>query len=173
MLQKVATQPAQAKVSNWNLGFGNQFALAESFETRNFDIGFWEVNPRMNFQFNQKFRLTTGYVFKQRKNTDVTNTVDARLNVHKLVFDTRWNIKDRNNIFTKLEISNLSQVGSPGFSAEYELREGLQPGLNAVWQAFITVYLLENVELNLTYDGRASTGTPVIHTGRIQVRAFF
>ncbi|MEZ4776070.1 MAG: hypothetical protein R3D00_23035 [Bacteroidia bacterium] len=152
---------------------GNQFAVAESFETRNFDIDFWEVNPRMNFQFNRKFRLTTGYVYKQRNNTNIAGENDAKLNVHKLIFDTRWNLKERNNLFTKLELSSLSQTGSPGFSAEYELREGLQPGLNAVWQAFITFYVLSNVELSLTYDGRVSVETPVIHTGRIQVRAFF
>ncbi|MDX2247687.1 MAG: hypothetical protein SF052_12960 [Bacteroidia bacterium] len=162
-----------SKSIEWESRIGNQSALAEAFETRNFNINFWETNPRMNFQFNRKFRFTTGYVYKQRKNTNQTGVIDARLNVHKLVFDARWNLKERNNLFTKLELSNLSQKGEPGFSAEYELREGLQPGFNAVWQVFITVYILSNVELSLTYDGRAAIETPIIHTGRIQVRAFF
>lgn len=152
---------------------GNQFAVAETFETRNFDIDFWEVNPKINFQFSRKFRLSTGYVFKNRENSNPGGEQDATVRVHKLVFDSRWNLKDRNNLFTKLELGSLAQEGEPGFSAEYELREGLQPGFNAIWQAFITFYVLDNVELSLNYDGRAAIETPVIHTGRIQVRAFF
>ena len=113
------------------------------------------------------FRLVT------LTNTNLQQEVDAKINVHKIIFDAKLNLKDRNNILTKLEFLKLTETGTPGFSAQYELREGLQPGFNAIWQVFTTYYILKNVELSLTYDGRASQTILVIHTGRVQVRAFF
>jgi hypothetical protein len=152
---------------------GNKFVQARAFDARNYSIDFWEVEPKINFQFNRKLRLSSGYGYSFRQNENGQGETDATINSHKLIFDSKWNIKDRNNIFGKLELINLIQDGEPGFSAGYELREGLQPGFNAVWQVFLTVYLLKNLELGLTYDGRASVDNPVLHTGRVQVRAFF
>ncbi|MCB0846652.1 MAG: hypothetical protein KDE26_25560, partial [Bacteroidetes bacterium] len=152
---------------------GNKFVQARQFDTRNYSIDFWEIEPKINFQFNRKLRLSSGYGYSFRKNENTTGEVDATIHSHKIIFDSKWNIKDRNNIFAKLELINLGQEGEPGFSAGYELREGLQPGFNAVWQAFLTIYLLQNLELSLTYDGRASVGNPILHTGRVQIRAFF
>ncbi|MEO0472490.1 MAG: hypothetical protein AAF206_22900, partial [Bacteroidota bacterium] len=111
--------------------------------------------------------------FNFRRNVNTEGEEDARVQIHKGTIETKWNIKDRNSINARLELAGLNQVGAPGFSAEYELREGLQPGFNTIWQVFFNWYLLSNVELNLTYDGRSAVETPMIHTGRIQVRAFF
>ncbi len=156
-----------------DLRVGNKSVQAVAFDNRNYDIRFFEENPQMNFQFSRKFRFTVGYEYKFRENTNDTLQIDATVNIHKAVFESKWNVKDRNNINARLELIDLNQRGEPGTSAEYELRDGLQPGFNAIWQVFTTYYLLNNVELSLTYDGRVSPTVPVIHTGRVQVRAFF
>ena len=155
------------------LRVGNKSLNAVAFGNRNYDIRFVEENPQINFQFSRKLRLTTGYEYKYRQNTNESSVQDATVNIHKAIFENKWNVKDRNNINTRLELISLSQRGKPGIAAEYELRDGLQPGFNAIWQVFTTYYLLNNVELSLTYDGRVSPRVPVIHTGRVQVRAFF
>ncbi|MEO1450398.1 MAG: hypothetical protein AAFV07_12775, partial [Bacteroidota bacterium] len=152
---------------------GNRFTLAPAFPTRNFDIALVETQPKLNIQLSRKLRVSGGYAYNWRQNRDSVDLVNATVRIHKAIFDTRWNLKDRNNIFLKLELSRLQLVGEPNFSAGYELQEGLQPGLNAVWQAFVTYYLLDNVELSITYDGRVSQTARPIHTGRVQVRAFF
>ena len=152
---------------------GNKFVQAKEFDARNYSINFWEIKPKINFQFNRKIRFSSAYEFSARSNENIDGEKDATVNSHKLIFDSKWNLKERNNIFLKLELISLSQTGESGFSAEYELREGLQPGFNAIWQTFLTVYVLSNVELALTYDGRASVDTPILHTGRVQIRAFF
>jgi hypothetical protein len=152
---------------------GNRRSSAETFSSRNFDIDFIEVKPKLNFQISRKFRLSTGYEFKHKENTSDADTVDAVVNMHKIIFDAKLNLKERNNIFAKLELVNIAQVGTAGFSAEYELRETLQPGFNAIWQVFTTYYITKSLELSLTYDGRSSQGNKVLHTGRVQLKAFF
>ena len=152
---------------------GRKFVAAASFPTRNYDIFFWETEPRINFQFNRKFRFSTAYVYRYKRNTTTLAEINAETRIHKLVFDSKLNFSQRNNLLTRLELVNMNESGEPDFSAQYELREGLQPGLNAIWQIFTTYYLLSNVELSLTYDGRAAAKTKTIHTGRVQIRAFF
>jgi hypothetical protein len=152
---------------------GNRRSSAEAFSSRNFNIDFIEVKPKMNFQISRKFRLSTGYEFKHKVNTSEADTVDAVVNIHKILFDAKLNLKERNNIFAKVELVNIKQDGTAGFSAEYELRETLQPGFNVIWQVFTTYYITKSLELSLTYDGRASQGNKALHTGRMQLKAFF
>ena len=162
-----------------NKSFENEFrtgerrSLAAAFSSRNFNIDFIEVKPKVNFQISRKFRFSTGYEFKHKENTNDSSRVDATVNLHKIVLDAKLNLKDRNNIFAKLELVSIQQEGSAGFSAEYELREQLQPGFNAIWQVFTTIYITKSLELSLTYDGRSSQGNSVLHTGRAQIKAFF
>jgi len=152
---------------------GRRYTEAEAFSTRNFNIEYVETQPEFILQLNRRLRFSSAYAFATRTNTRPDGVQDAQVWLHKLIFDAKWNLRDRNNLFTKLELVHLRQEGEPGFSAEYELREGLRPGANAIWQVFLTLYPLENVELSLTYDGRLSVDSPVVHTGRVQVRAFF
>jgi hypothetical protein len=51
--------------------------------------------------------------------------------------------------------------------------EGLKPGRNYTWSISIQRTLGANMQLNFIYDGRASEGNPVVHTGNMQVRVFF
>jgi len=163
----------QSKSIENKVKWGNRSSRAESFDSRNFNIDFIEVQPKMNFQLNRKLRLSLGYEYKNKQNFNDSSEVDVTVNLHKLGVDAKWNLKDRNNIFAKFELVQIAQEGTAGFSAEYELRESLEPGLNAIWQVFSTVYLSKTLELSLTYDGRSSPGTKVLHTGRVQLKAFF
>lgn len=151
---------------------GRRFTVAEAFESRNFNIRYWETFPRANYQVSRQLRLSGGYEYKRRVNEGEAGQ-EASVNIHKAVFESRWNIKERNNLFVKLELAGLAQEGEAGFSADFELKEGLAPGFNTITQVFLTWYLFGNLELSLNYDGRAAVDRPVVHTGRVQVRAFF
>ncbi len=152
---------------------GRKFAEADSFNSRNFNIQFIDVQPQFNIQLNRKLRLALGYQYSFKKNLDESTQNSTTAFTHKTFLDAKLNMKDRNNIFTKFELVHINQIGEADFSAAYELREGLQNGFNGIWQAFITFYILSNVELSINYDGRVSTEEAVIHTARMQVRAFF
>ena len=51
--------------------------------------------------------------------------------------------------------------------------EGLQPGTNFTWQINIQKKMANNIQLTLNYNGRKSVDVKTIHTGGIQLRAFF
>ena len=51
--------------------------------------------------------------------------------------------------------------------------EGLQPGKNQTWRLLIQKNLTKNLDINLNYQGRKSETSQTIHTGSVQLRAYF
>ena len=156
-----------------DIRIGRRALMAENFPERNYLIPYIEWNPKVNVQWNRKIRVTGGYTFKNSTNESSDGQGDSRVQQHRIGLDSRFNLGERNNIFVKAELVRLNQVGEPPVAAAFEMKEGLEPGWNGLWQGFFTWYLLQNVEFSVTYDGRAAAGQSIIHTGRIQVRAFF
>ena len=157
-------------------GIGRRLSVAKNFPTRNFDIHYVETYPHLNWQANRKLRFTVGYQYKYKRNTGDSLFVNSVVSYHKLTAESRWNLKDRNNLNVKLDLIQIAQKnigGGPNFTANYELLESLNPGFNAVWQIFLTYYIFKDMELGVTYEGRAPAKSPVLHTGRVQVRALF
>ncbi len=51
--------------------------------------------------------------------------------------------------------------------------EGLQEGANMTWELTNQQNLSKHMQLSVSYNGRHSEDIPIIHTGGVQVRAFF
>jgi hypothetical protein len=51
--------------------------------------------------------------------------------------------------------------------------EGLNPGSNITWEANYQRNISKHMQLSVNYNGRQSESSPIIHTGGVQVRAFF
>ena len=51
--------------------------------------------------------------------------------------------------------------------------EGLQAGQNLTWKLIIQKNLTKYLDLNLNYQGRKSETNSAVHTGNIQLRAYF
>jgi hypothetical protein len=73
---------------------------------------------------------------------------------------------EANYIFNGFE----GQENSP---AGYEMLQALRPGNNATLNLSLQRTFLKNILLSLNYSGRFSNVGNAIHTGNIQVKAFF
>jgi hypothetical protein len=51
--------------------------------------------------------------------------------------------------------------------------EGLQTGQNLTWRLLFQKNLTQFLDFNLNYEGRKSETTQTIHTGNVQLRAYF
>ena len=65
--------------------------------------------------------------------------------------------------FNGLEISNIG----------YELLEGLRKGHNALWSVSFQTKITDFLQVDLQYNGRISQFSKMIHTGTVQLKAFF
>ncbi|NLJ82540.1 MAG: hypothetical protein GX330_05385, partial [Bacteroidales bacterium] len=76
-------------------------------------------------------------------------------------------------IYMQLSYYHIDFKGEVNGSVAYEMLEALQPGHNGVFKVSYQTNLFKNLQLNLLYDGRVLPNTPMIHTGSVEVRAFF
>jgi hypothetical protein len=50
---------------------------------------------------------------------------------------------------------------------------GLQAGKNSTWRLLLQKNLTQYLDININYQGRKSDTSDTIHTGNVQLRAFF
>jgi hypothetical protein len=55
----------------------------------------------------------------------------------------------------------------------YDMMQGLTPGDNMVWNLSYQQRLANNLQINISYDGRKSENQPIIHIGRMEARYLF
>jgi hypothetical protein len=55
----------------------------------------------------------------------------------------------------------------------YQMLEGLQPGRNMTWRLLLQKNLTEFLDININYLGRKTETSQTIHTGNVQLRAYF
>ncbi len=162
------------------LEYGLNRNTAELLPERNYDIEYWRLLPKVNYQVNRKLRFSLGYEYQWKVNaidtlinSEEIERRNSTINSHKLILDGRLNFKGRNNIFGKVEIFRINQDGVPNTNANFILLDGMQAGNNAIWNLYLTYYLTEFLELSVIYDGRASQEFPIRHSARMQLRAIF
>ena len=63
--------------------------------------------------------------------------------------------------------------GNSQSAVAYQMLEGLQPDNNFTWSVFLQKRISKFLDLNLTYLGRKTADRKAIHTGSVQLRAFF
>jgi len=63
--------------------------------------------------------------------------------------------------------------GNANTPVAYQMMEGLQPGKNFTWSLLAQKKLTKFLDLNLNYFGRKTETSKVIHTGTIQLKAYF
>ncbi|MFA6439463.1 MAG: hypothetical protein WCX28_09160 [Bacteriovoracaceae bacterium] len=73
--------------------------------------------------------------------------------------------------FSREEV--ILQNRSVGYNPPYELTTGRDIGKNYLWNLTSEYRMGGNVQFSLHYSGRTTVTSSVVHTGRMEVRAFF
>lgn len=150
---------------------GNKDFSSEIFTERNYQIKFIEFKPEFGYQFNTNFKLNFIAGLKQQKNEPQfggEKTVNSTLGSEVL-----YNLLNKGTFSARLNFINNKYEGSNNTSVAYEMLDGLQPGSNITWSAGLQRTISSGVQLNFTYEGRKSNDVKTIHTGGLQVRAYF
>ena len=63
--------------------------------------------------------------------------------------------------------------GNANTPVAYQMLEGLQPGKNFTWSLLAQKKLTKFLDLNLNYFGRKTETSKTIHTGTVQLKAYF
>ena len=127
--------------------------------------------PKLTWQPNTRLRgiLFVKYVGKRNKEEFGGEQAEVRT----LGAEFRFNSSGKGSLQLTANLVDISYNGVVDTSLGTEMLSGLKPGSNATWSATLQRRLSDHLQVDLTYNGRSSPGTPVVHVGGAQVRAFF
>ncbi len=162
--------------TEWELIQGERVQEADVFFRRNYRIEQWEFQPRLNWTALDQLRTSFRYAYRDKTNilvSELPGSVAEAAVIHELTAEMNVNFAGSSSF--QLTFSNISNKfrGDQNSPAAYEILQGLQPGSNQLWGATIFRKLANNLQLNLSYNGRKSEGSKTIHTGQMQARLVF
>jgi hypothetical protein len=141
------------------------------FNNRNYELKIYSAEPRFSFIRKTHFRLQMGYKYETKKNLPVYGGEKATS--HSVNAEAKYNILQSSSISAKFTWDNISYNATPNTTVSYIMLNGLLPGSNYIWNITLTKRLLNNLELNVQYDGRKPGSSRTVHVGRAGITALF
>ncbi|MGB1031643.1 MAG: hypothetical protein ACPGWM_03465, partial [Flavobacteriales bacterium] len=165
----------------WNLGKGVSLlvnnkagvkrTLSDFLSGRNYVINYKSVLPEFQWQPSTTLRL--GLKGRYTQKTNDADFGGEKSEIKDLGIELKSSDPGKGLIQMEFHWVNIQYAGSTNSALSYEMLEALQVGDNLTWTASLQRTLGKNLQLNLNYNGRTSGESPTIHTGGVQVRAFF
>lgn len=141
-----------------------------NFLSRNFSIDQQRVQFSLSYQAGTKLLITGRYeVDDQESQGETPNLLLSQVAGLEMAYNNAAKISARMMInYVKNDFEG--RANSP---AGFEMLKGLQPGNNGTWELVLQRSLKKNILISLNYAGRVSNDVRPIHTGNLEVKAFF
>ena len=148
---------------------GSKIYNSEYFSSKNYTINVISNEATVSVQPGQFFRTALTYQYSEKVNT---TGVQKALN-HNLGLELRFSSPQKGNLTATFNYIKIDFNDSPNSPVGYEMLEGLLPGDNFTWSVMFQRNLTESLQLNLNYNARKPGDEKIVHTGGVQLRAFF
>ncbi len=160
----------QAWLVNLKGTLGNNKSESQNFANRNFKIENYLLGPKLSYLLNRQTRFDVFYEYRNKENQlGEMETLDQ----HKLGLSFAYNNAEKISISGEFNYIDNQFEGSAFSPVAYQMLEGLQPGTNFTWNLLLQKRITKFLDANLTYFGRKSEDSETIHTGSVQLRAYF
>lgn len=148
----------------------NNESEVEDTPNRNFIIEAESLRPNLSYLLTSQTTFTLGYELSKSENT---LGGDERLSQQKFFTSFRTSSRQKATFTGTFNWFENDFEGNAFSPVSFQILEGLEPGRNFTWSAIAQKKLTKFLELNLNYNGRKSESSRTIHTGSVQLRAFF
>lgn len=159
---------------NWLINFESSLefneSLNENFVSRNYELDQIRFEPKLSYIFNENARFAVFYQYTTKENT-VGNMEELLQNNFGLSFT--YNNAQKIALTGEVNYFKNEYDGNPNTPVAYQILEGLQPGNNFTWSLLAQKKLTKFLDLNLNYFGRKTETSKTIHTGTVQLKAYF
>jgi hypothetical protein len=149
--------------------WGSKEYISEYFSAKNYDILQRMNEAKLQYEPGFQAKVELNYTYTEKSNQ--LSSEESFSN--DLGLEVNYSIVNKGNVLAKANYLNIKYNSDSNTSIAYEMLQGLKPGNNATWNLTFQRKLAGFVEMNLIYNGRWSEGFSAIHTGSIQLRAFF
>jgi hypothetical protein len=145
-------------------------SISENYASRNFDLKGFQFEPKVSYLFTKNASLDVFYEW-QRK----ANKVGDREELLQSRFGTSFNYAGEKKLTLNGEFSWYENnfKGNEFSPVAFQMLEGLQGGQNLTWRLLVQKNLTQFLDININYQGRKTETSSTVHTGNIQLRAYF
>ncbi|MDO7171005.1 hypothetical protein [Mariniflexile sp. AS56] len=150
--------------------FENNESISENFASKNYNFDETRLNPKLSYLFNDNSRFDIFY-----QHASKANTIGSLETLNQQKYGTSFTFagSQKNSIIGEFNFFSNKFDGNANTPVSYQMLEGLQPGKNFTWSVLAQKKLTEFLDLNLSYFGRKTETSKTIHTGTVQLKAYF
>jgi hypothetical protein len=150
--------------------FDNNISISENFTSKNYNFDESRFNPKISYLFNDNSSFDVFYQFAKKN-----NTIGDLESLKQQNYGISFTLGSSQNSALNGEFNYFSNNynGNPNTPVAYQILEGLQPGKNFTWSLLAQKKLTKFLDLNLSYFGRKTETSRTIHSGNIQLKAYF
>ena len=150
--------------------FENNESISENFASKNFNIDETRFSPKLSYLFNDNTRFDMFYQYASKD-----NTIGNFESLKQQKYGVSYAVSNSQNSAISMEFNYFSNNfnGNANSPVGYQMMEGLQPGKNFTWSLLAQKRITKFLDLNLNYFGRKTETSRVIHTGTVQLKAYF
>lgn len=153
------------------LSTGQRISDSEFFDTKDYQLTFFTLEPQLTFLPSKNFRTILRYRYQWNENTLIDKGESALQ--HDLNLEATYNRSATSSIRLSLSYVNIQFNGRANSPVGFAILNGLSPGRNFLWNLGLDRQVAQNIQLRLSYEGRKTGTAGVVHTGRAQVAATF
>lgn len=150
--------------------FDNNESISENFASKNFNFDESRFNPKLSYLFNDNSSFDVFYQYASKN-----NTIGDMESLKQQKYGMSFNLASSQQSAINGEFNFFSNDynGNPNTPVAYQILEGLQPGKNFTWSLLAQKKLTKFLDLNLSYFGRKTETSKTIHSGSVQLKAYF
>ncbi|MDZ4667001.1 MAG: hypothetical protein SGJ00_03865 [bacterium] len=161
--------------ANWTLSgayvVGDKAYFSQIFSSNNYRFSYTEIKPKISYQFLQTWRLSLDYALQQSLNK--AEYGGDKSEVNQVGTELRYSFVKIGVLTFKYSYYQVQFNGNINSPLAYDMLQGLSIGKNQLWSLSVQQRIGQNLQINLSYDGRKSGLIPVIHTGKMEARYLF
>ena len=169
---QIRFQPDRLYGVRLKVNSGTKRSESDVLSNRNFEVDHYQFKPTFIFQPSSRFRLSTSYNFTRR-----WDSFDLEQPAYSIANEGSGEIRVTNGAKTSLQcqvrVIDIRFSGQVNTALGYELLQAMQPGMNTTLSVAWVQSLINGLQMTMSYDGRKSGDSPLIHTGRMSVTALF
>ncbi|NQX86254.1 MAG: hypothetical protein HRT67_10190 [Flavobacteriaceae bacterium] len=155
---------------NFKSTFENNESISQNFESKNFNIDEFSLKPKLSYLHDNKLRFDVFAHYASK-----VNTIRDMETLEQQNYGLSFSYNNTTKSALSMEFNYILNAfeGDTNTPVGYQMMDGLQNGKNYTWTIIAQKKLTKFLDLNLNYFGRKTELSEVIHTGTVQLKAYF
>ena len=150
---------------------GKKESSADYVSGRDFSLDVVSLEPSIIYQPNTRFRISMDARGSEKRNKPELGGELAT--VLEVGTSFKYNQIEKGSLQGEFKVLSIRYDGQQNSALGFEMLEALKPGVNYTWSLSYQRSISKNMQLTFQYSGRKPEDVRMIHSGGMELRAFF